>query len=292
MPQPRSATRGAAAVGALTLLAAGGAVLASPAAATTEALSYTCTSPGLGTFPVTAIHDFGNTLVYGGYLDTFSTVTLPESVVEDLQYQGISSVYGDITHSAELAGVEIFPFEIVEEEGVPNSGTMELIGRGRAVTEHAAGEAQAGMAESLGLVDDQAGSDLALTLTGYRVDAAGTQYDVECELDDGQDLQAGLVEVLKAKTRTGVRLAYDDKTNEVVSYAAVRTPRSSLPAVGAVRVVLWRNGERIDSDVVPARSGVERMRTKAPEKGRYRLVATYLGNYSFMASRGVTNGFS
>ena len=293
MPQSRSATRGAAAVGVLTLLAAGGAVLASPATAgTSETLSYTCTSAELGTFPVTATHVSGNPLVYGGHLDMFSTVTLPESVVQDLRSSGVSSVRGDISLPMELAGVRIFPYEIITEEGVPDSGPMQLVGKGRAVTEQAAEEAQAGMAESLDLVDVQGGSDLSLDLIGYRVDAAETQYDVDCGLDYGQDLRAGLVEVIKAQTRTGVRLAYDEKTNEVVSYAAVRTLESSLRAVGAIRVVLWRNGERIDSDTVPVRSGVERLRTKAPEKGRYRLVATYLGNLSFTGSRGVTEDYS
>ena len=280
---------------ALALAAAGSAALASPAvAATSQTLNYTCVSPSLGEFPVTAVHEFGETAVYGGELPVTTTLTLSAQTVGGLNFFGIKAIDGTAVGTAAMDGATITADETIPKTAVPASGTMDLVAEGVANTGAAGGTATAGETVPLALVDTANAEIVAQLYTWDAEDQrspAATQ--ASCELADGQDLTIGMVSVTQAASATVAKLAYKAKTGKVVSTAVVDSPDSEAAPVGDVKLVLKRNGTKVDSATVALKDGMAKMATEAKKSGNYKLVAKYLGNTNFAASEDeLTKSFS
>ena len=207
---------------ALALAAAGAAMLASPAAAaTSQTLNYTCNSPSLGNFTVTAVHEFGETAVYGGELPVTTTMTLTAETVGGLNFFGIKAVDGTAVGTALMDGAGSPPTRPSTRPLSRHRVRWTWWRRASPHTGSAGGTANAGETVPLALVDSAA-SEIVAQL--YTWDASDTRSpsatEASCELVDGQDLAVGTVSVTQAATETTAKLAYKNKAGKVVSKGA------------------------------------------------------------------------
>lgn len=281
---------------ALVLAASGTTLLASSAtAATSGELAYTCSSPDLGTFPVTAQHTFTDfddsddpateDVTYGGWLRATTVLELPGRVVRDLRDSGATDLAGRAATRATLAGVAIESSQGIDKAPVPGSGPMELVAVGEVNIDPASGTVNAGDTADLSLADID-GSDLTAQLATYRDGTDGPDTTpVECDMADGQDLSGGPVQILQAYLRPRLALGYVDRTGKVVGYIGVGAPSSAATPTGDMTLVLKRNGVRIDAVTVPLKGGVAVIRTVSPKKGTYRLVTRFHDNQNFVGGR-------
>lgn len=283
----RSTVRAAAAGSALAL-AATGALFMSPAQAATlesASLNYDCNSPTLGNLAVTAKHSAPDTVVYGGKIPVTTTMTLSPEVVGGLNYFGIKSLDGDAVNHAIAAAVLPIEFtQTVQKTDVPATGSMDLVALGDVDTAPYSGAVHAGDVVPIAM-NDIDGADIVAHLYTWNADGrSASPQTVNCELGDGQNYSVGNVTITQAATETVAKISYAKRAGKVVSKALVDAPESGVVPVGDVRLILKRNGEKINSDTVALKDGVATLKTAAPNKGNYKLVARYLGNTDFVAS--------
>ena len=280
---------------ALALTAAGGAVVASPAnAAASERLYYTCSSPDLGTFTASAIHRVTANdqvrrtsgtearpvnVVYGGWVKVSTTLLVPAATVRTLRSQYVDALDGSGTTAVNLAGVTLGAEQGIDKTPVPSSGAMKLVVDGYMGIEPAG--VDAGRTAALHIAD-VAGSDFTAELFswtgGSRSDSASP---LSCELVNKQDRDLGSVAVAPAQVDSRSSITYDNATGKVVSKVGVWAVDSSARPEGTIRLILKRNGQRIDSSTRVLRKGFAVMRTTAPAGVEYQLIAKYDGAPNF-----------
>lgn len=287
----------ASAVLAALSLAAVTVVLPGPAsAATSEVLSYSCASARWGSFPVTASHEFFDDVEYGGRLPVSTELTLPESLAQSLDEEGVRHVEWSATSHALLEGVPVVAdYEatglwIVQE---PDGTGFSYSLWGSVRTRPAHEVTRAGEVADLALADRTDGdgtevTDLALTLA-LHTDKDGVRDArprVRCELVDDQELSVGPVAVEQAYTETVARLRRQESTGRLVAKALTWSSVSDLPVSGRVELVVKRNGTVFASRTIRLERERATYEVPAPARGRYKLVATYPGTRNFTASRG------
>ena len=281
-----------AAGGALAVAATSGVMLASPAnAAESATLNYICNSPNLGDFPVTAKHAIPDTLVYGGKVAVTTTMTLTAETVGGLNFFGFNEVKGGTANNNGVASVPVGSLPVqfqqnVGQKDVPAAGPMDLVAIGDVDTAPYAGATPAGTSVGLAMSDID-GADIAAVLTLGKADGWSGDAPVDCELADGQDLTVGDVTVVKAGTETTAKLAYKKKAKKMIGKAAVDAPESGVDAAGQVKFTLKRNGKKVGSKSAElnANERAKAVFKNIKKKGKYKVVAKYVGGDNFMGSK-------
>ncbi len=275
--------RTVAATSALALAAAGSALLASPAvAAESQALTYTCEVPLLGAKEFTATYKMADTVPYGGTVSVDTTVVVPADVSETLYSIGTRRVEGEATAYGLAAGlVEIGVPGTVPSTAVPQSGPLTVVAQG-GVALNPNFLVPAGSVIDVDAADRQgdgdAAVDLRAVLRSYGEDGAQRgEFNIPCELNDGQTVDIGAFTVVKADTKTKAALKAK-KGKSIVAKATV-TPETNVVASGVVKLVVKRNGKKVGAEKVTLNDkGKASAKFAKAKKGKYTLVAKYLGN--------------
>lgn len=280
----RLTERAVAAVAALGLAATGTTLLPASASAAEKSVWYSCSSPILGEFPMSVAYRFSDGAPYGGLLDLSATLTLPPEVAGSLGGLGIEALDTDLAGRASLGGVPVDFGAYDFRAPVPDSGSMEFSVRGYADTYPTMVDVvQAGDTPDLSLVYAD-GPDLDLTFG----DAADAEpLAVSCELDVYQDVSVGPVTIWQAGVKLYARMTYDDQSHELVTSAVVSPFTTRVQPVGRVRLVLERNGKRIDRARFWFTGERLTLRTPTAGKGSYRLLMRFRGDKNFGTSTGI-----
>lgn len=288
-----SARRAAAATSALAL-AAGGAFLASPANAVESApIDYTCqTALGAKTFSV--VHSAPDTVEYASSVPVVTKITVPDDVRGALRgILKVESVTGTVTNYAKALGAPITVDQTIPETKVPDPGPFVLTATGAVDLEPFAAFTPAGTDIPVSVYDHKADdgtteaddATVVLNYTYQQGQSGPESSSISCEIADNAEHAVGTVKVVKATTATTAKLA--KKGSKLVASALVDTPNSSAsPANGdMVKFVLKRNGNTVGKPKTVELTDGKATTTYAAKKGKYKLVATYLGADNFASSK-------
>ena len=282
--------RTVAAGSALALAATSGAMLASPAvAATSDTLSYTC--PVLGNpQTLTGTHTVAETVPYGGVVDVTTAVTIPQGLSSFLYNGGFRQVDGTVVNQATATvGPVTVPVEspgTVAKTDINSDAATTIIATGGPSLAPYAAATPAGTVIAVSMLDRAEDSDMDALL--YTYNEAGEQsgpVPLACELDDEQNLAVGDVTVVKADTETTAKLA--KKRKKMIAKAVVDAPESGVDTAGQVKFVLKRDGKKVGAQKAELNNERAKAVFKGAKKGKYKLIAKYLGGDNFNGSKDV-----
>ena len=289
MSQSTRFTR-AAAAGSVLALAAGGALLASPAnAATSATIQYTCTVLG-GTQFLSGNHTVADTAPYGGDVDVSGTLVVPNALRDFLYQNGIRSVDGTTKVYALAAGaVPLTVDETVPKQNVPSTaGDWTINASGTLSLAPYAGATPAGTQLPVSLQDRKQSdgtteaSDLDATLQNYDANNAplGGPQQIPCEIDpNDQVLTVGTVTVVAADSATAPKLSFNAKKDVLKAKSTVTSDNSHVTPDGKVKMVLKKDGKVVSTATKTLNDkGVASMSMSKAKNGNYKLIAKYLSD--------------
>lgn len=286
------------AAGSALALAAGGALLISPAeAATSEELNYTC--PVLGNpQEFTGTHTVADTAPYGGVVPVTTNVTIPSGLSQFLYGNGYRKVDGTVTnHATATVGAVTVPVQSpadVQKTDINSSGPTTIVAEGGPSLKDFAGATPAGTTITVAMQDRKNGAEEASDMDAslYTYDAEGTQagpVPINCELADAQNLAVGTVEVVQADSSTAAKLTYAKAKRKMTGKATVSSPNSEVTPDGQVKLTLKKGKQTVGSKTVDlSPKGIAKASWSKIGKGSYKLIAKYLGTGNFNPSKGTT----
>jgi len=271
---------GALTVGALTGTALG---VVAPAAATSAALTYTCTSPGFTgpkQFTMVADTDAPGRIAFGETIapTATGTVTVPEDVTAVFR-DGLMAkrVDGRADVAATVDDV-VRPWSLaIPQTNVPPNGTLTLEGTGSAGTFTGA---------KVGTVYDIAVGNFNATLNFYSANGSPSapSTTVTCVLNPGQTAAVDTIRVVKDGTATSVKAPDINRGGLARAKVKVVSDHGKTPK-GKVKAILLRSGNKLLSKKVGLRDG--RVKVKLVRLGRagdYTVKVKYLGHRNFKRS--------
>lgn len=265
----------------LALAATGMAISMSPAQAESATLNYTCEVPALGGKTFTVVADTSAPAKMQAGTSTKASITAKVTIPEDVAglisgALGASTVEGTASSTTTVNGKNRAVDLTIPNTEIPD-GELTIVASGAAkIAATKAGKLVLG-------TGDFSADLLFLKEDGSEALAA----EVPCTLDEGQNATVDTVKVVKAKSTTKVQKVKGKKKKAVVKVKV--KSKTSAKATGKVKITL-KGPKKVTKKVKVNKKGVAKVTVKKLKKGKYKVVAKYLGNKNVKASKGKAKG--
>ena len=258
----------------VALAATGLAVSTAPAHADSAPLNYTCERP-LGSSDLKATFSAPAKVPVGGKAKVITSVEVPADLTELLGGVGVATIEGSAVGQATVNEVPIEVPQSIPVTDVPTEG---------ALTVKATGAVQLPTDFAAGTVLSVSAGDFGVTLDGKTAEGEPSllsPYDISCVQDADQDATVGDIKVVKAGSKTKLKVKGKKKKAVVKVKVASKT---SAKATGKVKVAL-KGPKKVTKKVKVNKKGVAKFTVKKLKKGKYKVNAKYLGNKNVKASK-------